>query len=736
METPNTVDMVTFEILRHRLEEVVAEMYHTIVHVSGNPTLYEAGDHQEAIMDVHGNTVMSGGGVTEWTTCLEGGTKYLIDLFQENPGFKDGEQWLHNYSYGAAVHGLDVQVHSPVFWEGRHIAWVVTAGHQADVGGPFPGSMSGSARDIYAEGLLLKGLRFAGEGGKVNRDVEESLRALLHAPDAVMLGLYASIAANNIARGRLYECIRRYGLETLLQFFEQIHDHSEKLLKAKLRSIPDGMWSAEQFCESLVENEPYVRVAVTAIKQDDELTLDFSASSPQSIGPQNIGRVGAMSNAHCACLALLCYDIPWSSGAWRSIEFVMPEGLCINPRFPAPTALNTPTGAGYLTITAVYEALSKMLLCSPEMRHEAFASSCPAGNWPLLYGKDHEGKFFNVFLMDGVCGGQGATEYKTGDNCWGNMWGPKVQVCNIETNENSFPMLYLMRRQVPDSGGAGKWRGGNGMMLAFVPWGNLDRKLEIQSVAMGVEPRLGYGLAGGYPPSNVTSRVLRNSNFWELVRGGSLPSTIQELRGEKLQARPGGVYTLGENDVYVVSPAGAGGGGYGDPLDRDPELVGKDVMEGEISFDAARQVYGVETDPQSGKVDTAATHELRSSLLGERLSDGVLKPKPLKHSGLAVSTMSIADFTVLENLLVSGEDGSRSFSCKRCRTKLGDCASGYRRLALRRTRSVAFAQAPELAPSSDQGCELREYCCPHCGVLFEVESAIPGQPVVESIRLK
>lgn len=98
--------------------------------------------------------------------------------------------------------------------------------------------------------------------------------------------------------------------------------------------------------------------------------------------------------------------------------------------------------------------------------------------------------------------------------------------------------------------------------------------------------------------------------------------------------------------------------------------------------------------------------------------------------------MSASEFAVLENLLVSEENGSRIFLCKRCRTKLGDCASGYRRLAAKRTRSIAFAQAAELAPSSSQRCELREYCCPHCGVLFEVESAIPGQPVVESIRLK
>jgi N-methylhydantoinase B len=613
------LDMVTLEVIRHRVEEILAEMYHTIITVSGNPTLYEAGDHEEAICDLEGNTIIAGGGVTEWTTCLEEGVKYLTKHFKKDPGFKEGEQWLHNYSYGAAVHGMDVQTLSPVYYKGEHVAWVVTAGHQMDIGGACPSGYNVKGNDFFGEGLLMRGLRLAGEGGRINRDVEETIRGLVRTPDGTMLGLYAGIASNNIAKTRLIECFNRYGRDTMLAFFRQIQDYSEKLIKTRLRQIPDGRWHVDHYVESQVPGEKYLKVSITAIKKGEEVTLDFTGSSPQSTGAQNIAAVGAKSNAHCAWLALLCFDIPWSAGAWRPVKFVLPEGSIVNPVFPAATSTNTPAGAGYITISGTYEVLSTMLSCSSEaLRREAMASADASGQWPIVYGPGHTDEYFTMQLMDGVCGGKGATCYSDGDNNWGNMWGPKVQICNVETNELHFPLLYLMRRESQDSGGPGRFRGGNGLYYAFLPY-NKSRHYGLATTGMGSEARMGNGLAGGYPCANVQAGIIRNSKFFDLLAQYRLPQSLTEL-GEMEPCPRIGSLEQDRDDVFVVFTSG--GGGYGDPLDREPEMVQNDVKLGDVSVEFAREAYGVVIDPETLEIDLEETNRRRQEIKAERLSLG------------------------------------------------------------------------------------------------------------------
>jgi len=492
------LDPVTLQIIRHRVEEILAEMYYTVVSTSGNPVLCEIGDHEEAILDASGDTIVAGGGVVEWTTCLEEGGRYLNKHFGDDPGFREGEQWLHNYAYGAAVHAMDVQVLKPIFYEGKHVAWAVSAGHQVDVGGATPGGFNFSGGDFFSEGIQIRGLRLV-ENGKVRNDVEETLRGMLRAPDDFMLGIYACAASNNTAEARLLDCFRRYGMDTMLAFFEQIKRYSEDRVKARLSQIPDGAWYVEHFCESIVADEPYIKVAVTAIKKGDELTLDFTGSSPQSVGSQNVGISGVKSNAHCSFLGLMCFDIPWNSGAWRRVKFVLPEGSVVNPRFPAATSVNTPAGAGYMTIDAVHDVISRMFLSSgvEELRREAYAASTAGNISPNLYGASHHGEYMNIQIMDTNIGGMGALDHSDGDNVWGNEWGPKTQLANVETCEARYPILYVTRADLKDTHGPGKFRGGNGMVVAFMPYDSPTLHLGCNPVGIGSEPRIGSGL-GGY----------------------------------------------------------------------------------------------------------------------------------------------------------------------------------------------------------------------------------------------
>jgi N-methylhydantoinase B len=613
------LDPVTFEILRHRMEEIVGEMYYVMGRVSGSPIIYQVGDHEEAILDADGETVMVGGGIVEWTYSLEAAGKHLVRQYEENPGIYEGDQFILNDAYVACVHAMDVQVLAPVFWEGKRVAWVVSAGHQTDVGGMAPSSYCPEATEVYQEGLQIPGLKIV-EKGRVRKDVEETIRSMVRLPDLGMLEISSKIAANNTATTRLIETIERWGIDTLLAFFDQLKRYSQERVGIKLREIPDGSWEAIHYIESLKEpKEPYLKVQVTLIKEGDSLTMDFTGSSPQSEGSQNVSRIGAISNALCPYLTLLCHDIPWSAGVWRPVKFIIPEGTWVNPKRPAPTSYNTPPGGGFIVIAAVHDAVSKMLLSTEKLRHEAFASSSECGG-SVVSGINKDGTPFVQILMEDIAGGMGGLADKDGDDTCANMWTPKTQIVNIETDELVFPVLYLYRKEIRDGGGPGKFRGGCGIATGLIPWDTPAKEIVCQDVSFGRKPRCGSGLAGGYPAPSAQWGVIRNSDILEKLKGGQFPRDIEEIKGEtelvpSLQARK-----IGERDVLFVY--NLGGGGYGDPIAREPGLVLEDVKTGYVSVGAAKDVYGVVIDPGTFEVDLKKTGELRQQMVQERLETG------------------------------------------------------------------------------------------------------------------
>ena len=614
------LDPVTFEILRHRIEEIVGEMYYTIARVSGNLVVIAAGDHQEGILNAQGEAVLVSGGIVEWVTCLEAGGKYLTQTYEDNPGFDDGDQFIVNHPYITSVHCMDVQILAPVFWEGKRIAWLVTAGHQLDLGGMVPASACPMATEVYQEGLHIAALKIV-EKGVLRKDVVETIKGMVRLPDQGMLDIASKIAANNIARARLIEMIERYGIDTVLTLFDQIIQYSETMVRSRLSKIPDGRWKAVHYVESLRQpEEPYLKVAVTAIKEGDELTLDFTGSSPQSIGSQNVAEVGAISNAICPFLMLVCPDVPWSTGAWRPVKFILPEGTVVNPRKPAATSWNTPPGAGYTTIGAVHEALEKMLLACEETRNEAFANTDAAFHHPLIAGLDKEGNFCTVCFMEGIAGGMGALPDRDGVDSCGNMWTPKTQIPNIEMTEMLYPVMFLVRKEMTDTGGPGKFRGGVGIQYAIIPWDSKGSELSAMTVGMGSEARLCSGLAGGYPAPNAQWGMIRNSDALEKMQRGEMARALGDIKGPIEMLTTGSMTTMGKTDVCHFMAGG--GGGYGDPIDRDPERVLRDVELGYVSIKAARDVYGVVISPKTMRISARGTAKHREKMIQQRLLEG------------------------------------------------------------------------------------------------------------------
>jgi len=611
------LDPITFEILRHKLDEVIAEAYHTIGRVSGSPVVYEAGDHQEAICTADGELAVFGAGVLHWVRSLGAGVKHVLETYRENPGFYEDDQFLLNDPYIATVHANDVQLIAPVFWKGELIAWVASASHQTDIGGIDPGSICPRAEEFYQEGFLSPGIKIV-ERGVVRKDIEELFRNMVRTPDLGLLDIRAKIASNNVMKAGIIRLVERYGLDTILALFQQLIRYSEERVRAKLREIPDGTWGTTNYIEGI--REPFLKIQVTVKKEGERLTFDFTGSSPQTQGPENIGIYGAISSAMNPFIAMLCYDIPWNEGLFKPVDFILPEGSIVNPRKPAAVSYNVPAGGNMLVMTAAHNALAKMLLSSEKYRTEACGNIGASHVAFVLAGINRDGSYFTTLIMDALGGGIGGSPDRDGPSTAQNHWCIKTMLVNVETNEMLYPFLYLWRKEVPDSGGAGKFRGGLGLMDAIIPW-ETPQMVDV-NLGCGAEPRNCLGLSGGYPAANTPAGVIRGAKLKEqFFAKGRLPRSLEEIEGKHERISPKSVTLVGEDDLLYGYMA-TGGGGFGDPLERNPELVLKDVIDGYVSLEMAEEIYGVVIDRKAMTVDAERTAEQRQRLIQRRLERG------------------------------------------------------------------------------------------------------------------
>ena len=605
------IDPITFGVLRHKLDEIIAEAYHTIGRVSGSTVVYEAGDHQEAICTPDGDLVVFGAGVLHWCKSIGAAVKHLVRTYRDNPGFRDGDQFLFNDPYIACVHANDILVLAPVYHDGEIIAWAGSGSHHNDIGGIDVGSICVSAENVYQEGLVMSGLKVVDQG-EPRRDVEDLIRTMTRLPETNVLDIRAKIASNNVIRDRLLQMVSRYGLTTVHALFDDLIAYSESRVRARLRDIPDGRWTAVNYVEGI--RQPWIRTQITAVKAGDRLTLDFTGSSPQTGGSENSGIVGSMSSAMNPFISMLCHDIPWNEGLFAPVDFVLPEASIVNPTRPTAVSANVPCGANIAIMTTSQNAISKMLLSSEAFRDEACGNIGAGFNIFVLSGDNRDGSFFAQLILDCLAGGMGGLPDRDGADTGQNHWCVKSMIANVETNEMLYPFMFLWRREVPDSAGAGAHRGGMGISDAIIPW----QRDGLANVNLGVghEPRNCLGLAGGYPGANNPAGYRRGVDVAGRSFGqGRMPTTLDDLGGEDERIVPKGVSLLGQDDViygYMCS----GGGGFGDPLERDPALVRADVAGGVVSAAIARDIYGV---VHGATADADATRARRDALRAERL---------------------------------------------------------------------------------------------------------------------
>ena len=608
------VDGVDYEVLRHALWNVNDEHGVTIEKVSGSPFASNAHDFNTVILTEDGEYVFFGPHIQYFSGAMDMPIKWTLEHLGGSPGIGEGDMFLSNDPWVGASHQSDVQLTCPVFWEGRIFCWVANALHQYDIGGNTPGSFCADAETVFDEPVPIPPLKMV-EADQIRPDLERMYVRHSRQPQLVALDLRAQMAGNIVARNRILGFIERYGPETVKGVMRKIIADGEESFVRRLRQIPDGTWRAVGYLEAALPGDRGVYpVTMNVRKQGDYLTFD-NRGSHAAVGAVNSTFSGWRAGILCILNPYLCYDQLYSTGGMlRHVRFEPEAGTINCPSFPA-SVTNSQIGNVFGGALA-NAALGKMLLAAPELRGEAFAVG-GGSVFPMsaIGGVDQYGNEFGTGFLDPLGGAVGAFPDRDGVDTGGTFYEPKTIMVNVEQIEQMFPVLYLYRRELPDSGGAGKHRGGNGGSFAVVAHG-IETIYHAPSAA-GCAVPTSFGLSGGSPACTNNFRMLRGSDVRARFSSREIPQSIEDFEGEEQVVEPKerGM-TQGVDDVWEVS--WCAGGGYGDPLERDPASVLADVLHGRVSRETAVEVYGV-VFADGPEVDAAATEESRKEARRGRL---------------------------------------------------------------------------------------------------------------------
>ena len=605
MSISSSVDPVTFEILSHRLHQITLEMGTTLERVGGTVNTTQMHDYMAALYLPNGDVLSAGESMARHAACAGFAVKRIIERFGKEGGIFPDDIFLLNDPYLAAIHQSDIYMVSPIHYRDRLMGWSATFVHVMDIGAMSPGGNSPGATEICHEGLRIPGLKLV-EKGALRQDVFDTLINMTRQPVMVGLDLKCEIAANNVAKARMREMFDQYGPELITSVSSEMIRYSESILKRRIREIPDGVWTDS----GAIQTDETWNVVLALRKTGDRLVFDFTGSDQQAKRGINLPYHATFGTCFEAVLTTLGYDLPRNHGACGPIEVIAPEGTVVNVRYPGPVSLNTTSGmktVQYLSSSV----LMQMLATSEKWQREVMALSL-GFRLARHAGVNQYGRYYVSTLLD--LSGAGATSYGDGMNTGGYL-----TAHNVEWIESNFPLFYLFRRHIKDGSGAGKFVGGSGAEAALALHDAPEGRIKVIAFGVAGLRNSGQGIFGGYPAAPSLLVLLEESKVRDSIESRKYPKDLADLGGRRkllpyceIDLKPDGV-------LYIRS---ASGGGYGDPLERDPKLVAEDFSNGLISKETAEEIYGVILDENGLAPNLAATQNLRLRFRQER-SEGV-----------------------------------------------------------------------------------------------------------------
>lgn len=605
-------DPVAVQVVRSRLLAITEQMRLALQAVSGSPTVTEASDFFTGLYLPDGSFVTMGHQVTFEAPPVGALIRHLL---AKGTRLRDGDRIIGNDPFIGALHQNDLQMCAPLIVDGELIAWAGVMAHETDMGGMDFASWSPKAREMWQEGLRIPAVKLV-DAGELREDVLEMILAATRLPAQIGLDIRAFIATLNVAAERLAELCGRYGVPLIQSVMVTMIEDGERRFRERLRQLPDCTIHVRDYIEHDGHSNRLYTVDLVSTKHGDSLVLDFSGSSGVAPGFINCSRAGLHGGVAGALIPMLGFGLPWNEGLLRPVDIVAPDGLVVTAMPPAPVGSAT-VEAVWVVSNVVSHALNKLLAASPRYRHRAQAVSSGTMATFNLSGVDESGAKFGIHLMDPLAGGFGAFASHDGQDAAGPINAPCPSIADVEVNEQKMPLFYLYRRLAPDTGGAGRRRGGHCAEVALTITTPVAEALVMTH---GAEVPNSVGIGGGLPGSTVLQsfgRDLAGSLTGPARRDLLFGGRTHELAGFASLGPKPGAFSMTNRDVFAVT--WQGGGGLGDPVDRPPDDVLTDVQRGVVSVGAAREVYGVASNDQGTAHLDSETRALRRGIRAARL---------------------------------------------------------------------------------------------------------------------
>lgn len=580
-----TVDPITLEVVCEGLIAIVREMRATIIRASYSSVIYELDDFSCALFDPQGRMVAQSEDHPGHVMPMPWSVRCAMEDFAGD--IRPGDVIVLNDPYRGGTHLNDVTLLYPVFAEEELFIFPAVRAHWADVGGMTPGSYSGLCTTIYQEGLRIPPIKLY-EGGRVNRAAMSLILSNMRLPDERLGDLNAALGACRIAESRIARLLARYGRRTVLDCITLNLDRSERRLRERIAALPDGEYVYEDYLEFYEDGrfDP-VLMRLTLTVRGDEIIADFSGSNPQVPGVVNSSLAVAGAGVFVAVKSTLDPGGPVNEGVFRPIRVKAPEASIVDVRPEAPAGAH-----GEVRKRAVSVMLGALAQVIP---HLVSGDLCGT-SFPNSIGGAHERRQRPYVYVEVPAGGNGGFLEADGSSAFVNVdFGNIRSIYPAESLENEMPLLVERSLLRTDSGGEGRTRGGLGMRRE-VRLTHGEARYSVLSDRAAIPP---FGIGGAWSAAPVKVSVVRDGVEQEFATPG-------KVTGHPLRA----------GDLVVMQSAG--GGGFGDPLEREPERVRADVAAGYVSPERARERYGVVLGPD-GTVDTQGTQELRRELIARRV---------------------------------------------------------------------------------------------------------------------
>ncbi|MGQ9507958.1 MAG: hydantoinase B/oxoprolinase family protein [Thermodesulfobacteriota bacterium] len=565
-------DPVTLEILWRRLISIVDESDSAVARTAFSSLLRDAHDYTCMFTDQRGRELAQGTFATPGQSgAMALGIKNLVTKLPLDT-YKPGDVFITNDPWALAGHLNDLCVMSPIFYKDKLVAFTACVFHHSDIGG----RVSSDNHDVFEEGLFIPLVKLY-DGGVLNQALLDMIRWNVRTPDEVVGDIRSQIAANYVCSEKICQMLKENDLESLDDLADQIITRTERSIREEIEKIPDGIYRAEGKIEQMKGQEEVVIKAAVEVRGSD-IIVDLGGSSPQVNWGGNVVYNFTYAYVFMAIKSMFGPDIPNNEGCARPIQLKAPEGSVVNCKFPAAVAARLVIG--HFITEIIYRALSEVV---PD-KVIAASGGTPA-QMNVFYGRRHDGRPWHSVIIRG--GGMGASSHSDGNYVF--IFPANGANTPIEIFESDTPLLVERRELIPDSGGPGKMKGGLGQREVFIVPN--DEYAPLPPVNLGIQ-------AGRHllPPEGLF---------------GGKPGAKAQFSVNGVSGNPFGLTQLKPGDVVVIDAAG--GGGYGNPFERDPEMVEKDVLEGYVTIERAKEDYGVVIDPKTLKVNWAATKKLRGA---------------------------------------------------------------------------------------------------------------------------